>query len=262
MTRWARLLLCWTLAMVPAAASLQAEPVRSASKPGAKRLALCRPGPAEPSTSGKLRGRPTAICPYDLQGLNGRISELLDNPQGRGFNVQKAQYRFGLPTMSSYYDSDRIASYGMGVSGAGGWKMHLSVTEAKYPLNAAPAVFAPGIHPQRLVQVDALSVLYDITLILPENARAAGQCMSVEDAAGTLERAGWKDDTAFANLSVRDGGHANPTYRAPQGGTSIILDMEGVGHLATREERASHCLRGLTVMQPPLDEISSDRSHR
>lgn len=258
MTRCAHLLLCWTLAVVPSAAGVQAEPARSDLKPAAKRKTFCRPGPAEPSTSGKLRGRPSAICPYDLEGLNQRIGELLDNPQGRGFNVQKAQYRFGLPTMSTHYDGDRIASYGMGVSGAGGWKMHLAFQEAKYPLSGAPAVFVPGVHPKRLVEVDALSVRYDIVLIMPEDASVTGQCMRVEDAAKTLERAGWKDDTAFANLSVRDGGHANPTYGAPTGGTSIILYMEGVGHLATREERISHCLTRLTIMQPPLDEISSD----
>lgn len=258
MTRLAHWLLCWTLAMVPAAFGARAEPVRSAPKPDPKRHVLCRPGRAEPSISGRLRDRPTAICPYDLEALNQRIGELLDNPQGRGFNVQKAQYRFGLPTMSSYYESDRIASYGMGVSGAGGWKMQLSAQEAKYPLSGAPGVCVRRVHPKRLVEVDALSVRYDIALIMPEDALVTGQCMRVEDAARTLERAGWRDDTAFANLSARDGGHANPTYRAPKGGTSIILDMEGLGHVATREERSSHCLTGLTVMQPPLDEISSD----
>lgn len=238
------------------AALVHAAPAKAQPALSRERLTLCRTGPAEPSRPAQLRDRPTAICPYDLKRLYQRISELLGNREGRGFSVEKARYSFGLPALSTYYDSDRDAAYGMGVSGAGGWLMHLTVNEAQYPLDGKPAVFDPGIYPRRLVEVDALDVRYDITLILPDGAKTVGQCMSVQDAVETLERAGWKDDTGLATMSVRDGGYADPTFRAPRGGSSIVLKMEGVGHVATGDERVSHCLLGLTVMQPPLGEAA------
>jgi hypothetical protein len=186
-------------------------------------LTLCRPGPAETSRFESLRASPTAICPYDLGVLYRRLGELLDNSRGRGFNVEKAPYNFGLPALSTSYDSNRIPNYEIGVSGAGGWEMQLSVKEAKYPLDGTAASFKPGIYPSRLADVDALDVPYDITLLLPDKAKLSAQCMNVQVAVETLERAGWKDDTVRANPSVADGGHADPTFRDPRGGGSIAV---------------------------------------
>lgn|GEM_PF-6527895 len=133
--------------------------------------------------------------------------------------------------------------------------MRLEVEEATYPLDGGPPAFLPGPNPRRLVEVDTLSVRYDIAITLPEGPPSLGQCLTVSDAITVLEANGWTDETALANLSVRDGGFASPTFKAHEGGTEIILRMASLGRVATEADRAEHCLTGVTVMQPPLVEL-------
>lgn len=245
-----RLALAVVVAVTLLAGAAKAQEVPAGSS-NLERLTECRPGEPEPSTSPSLRSTSTARCPYDLDGLYQRVERVLTRPQGRNYSVTSAALTFGLPTLTSAYDSDRSASYRAEVTGEGGWAMRLSVEEAAYPLDGQPAAFVPGPRPQRLMELNKLSVRYDIDITLPEGVTSPDQCLTVAGAVTVLEANGWTDATALANLSVMDGNYASPTFKAAQGGTEIILQMPGLGRLATDADKAAHCLTGITVMQPP-----------
>lgn len=228
-----------------------ATPAFAKSEPvSVKRLTPCRSGAPEPATSLNLRATPTARCPYDLDNLYQRIGNLLQKGP-RSYNATSAALTFGLRAMIAQYDSDRSASYQMRMDGEGGWSMLLWVRESAYPLDGKPSAFAPGVQPRRLIEINALDIRYDITIMLPAGT-APGRCLTVADAAAELTHAGWTDATSLAGLSVRDGGVADPTFKAAKGGTTIILAMQGRGHVATQAERAAQCVTDITVIQPPL----------
>ena len=211
----------------------------------AERATECRVGAVERSLFPDLRTNPVVLCPYDLENLYRRIGRLLDNRDGRSVDVHKILWTFGLPRPATAYDSDRIADYDVTVRGADGWTMRLTAKEARYPLDGKPAVFTRGVHPTRLVEIDTLDADYDITLRLPDRAMSSGHCLSIQDAADTLERAGWKDDTFLASASVTDGGATGARFDDPRRrcrvaqGMGLPLPDGPYDHPATARRRGS-----------------------
>jgi hypothetical protein len=214
------------------------------------RLTECRPGAPEAATSSQLRATPTARCGYDLAALYRRLGRVLAHADGRGFNATSAALTFGVPAMTTQHDSDHAASYQVLMDGKGGWTMRLWVREMAYPFDGKPPAFTPGRHPQRLMEIDALNVRYDIS-IAPPPGTVPGHCLTVANARAILKRAGWADTTTLANLSGRGGGVASPTFKSTRGSTTI-LRMPSYDHIATETEQAAECVTEVTIMQSPL----------
>jgi len=126
--------------------------------------AKCIEGPSHPAAFATLRPNRTAICTYSFDELVGRIlrfssnTSLVDNVE----NVEKA---LEIPQMTTSYDSPRIASYSMTLSGPDGWRLLLDISEGFYPSNQGPPAFEPGVRAKRLFSAEKAKLWVAMTML-------------------------------------------------------------------------------------------------
>jgi hypothetical protein len=151
-------------------------------------------------------------------------------------NVEKA---FGIPQMTTTHDSERIADYGMKVSGNGGWKAVIWVRESDYLGDIGPARFKPGLRPQRLYRLDdpdsKVNLLVDIRVFGLNPVLGSYECVPVEPLVDAFSNAEWpKLDRPIS--SPTDGG--TPGYFFESGDKRVAFD-----------DRGQKCAQSVTIMQ-------------
>ena len=235
--------------------SAQAAPPQPSATPVHARLTLCRPGPSVPSQFPDLRPGRTAQCPYAANDLAQRIANLLQRGLGEGFNVVSVYSAFGLPAMTTSYDSPRIAAYAMTATGGDGWKIHLTVNEAAYPLDdALPAAFVPGENPTRLAPLEAFDVDASIAIFPKEGAAGPDGCITAAWLGAFATAAGWKDQTAMSAMFVTDAGPGYPRYAGPAGRLLTFLLNRQEGQVPSKHDMETSCVTSVRISIPPKDK--------
>jgi hypothetical protein len=222
-------------------------------KPAPSRLTLCRPGPDRPGTSADQRPGGTARCPYDRDTLVQRIGHLIERSLHDPVEAGTVAAAFGLPAMTTSYDSTRKAAYAVTVTGKDDWKLFLAVGEALYPLDEALApAFEPGPHPRRLIAREKLDVDVRIALFPKPGAKGPAGCITPARLAAFAAAAGWEDRTILSPTHVTDGGPGYPFYAGPDGRhLSFLLDRQA-GSVPSPAEMATSCVTSITIGIPGM----------
>jgi len=156
--------------------------------------ARCVEGPSlrtEAIGGGPIRPTRTAKCLYEFGELIERITKLSIDKDVVD-SVETAEKVFGIPDMTTSQNNSHESSYQTFLSGKGGWRLELWVTEGFYPANKGPVRFVPGPHPKRLYGVrDAkLRIFLNITGWTPTPGQT---CMPISPLFDALTKAGWKE---------------------------------------------------------------------
>lgn len=151
----------------------------------------CVQGPSlrtEATGGGPVRPTQTARCPYEFGELIERITKLSIDKDAVD-SVETAERVFGIPDMTTSQDNPHVSSYQTWLSGKGGWRFQLWVTEGFYPSNTGPVRFVPGPHPKRLYGVrDAkLRIILNIVGWTPTPGQT---CMPISHLFNALTKAG------------------------------------------------------------------------
>jgi hypothetical protein len=212
----------WTLAMTlswhgVAAANLHqsgsdsdehntSSPKAATTDTGAK----CIEGPSQPAAFPTLRPHRTAICSYDFDQLVARIL-LLSINTSQPDSVENVERAFDLPQMTTSYDSPRIASYSMILSGRDGWRLRLDVREGFYPTDKGPTAFEPGLRPKRLYSVEKAKLWVGMIMLEASPGPAPVQCLPVTPLITAIRGAGWQE-VDNQSLLPPDGGPISSAF--------------------------------------------------
>ena len=196
----------------------------------------CTEGPPEPQSPDTPNIRPfrKVECPYGFDELVARVTRLSIN-KSLPDSVETVEATFGLPKMTTAYDDPRIADYTTILSGKGGWRLLLGVTEAFYPLHKGPPGFEPGLHPKRLHKVEDADLRVSIEFLGSVPKLGTIQCVPVSPIVDALLAAGWQD------IGI---GYQPPT----DGGPRTPIFGHGSKRVSIGENRGS-CAQYITLMQ-------------
>jgi hypothetical protein len=159
---------------------------------------LCVPGRPSPVPPGLslVYPTPTAVCPYGYDELIRRMIHLVTDPQAV-YSVETMEKTFGTPKMWTTYDDPRRSAYLIVLTGAGGWRLEVSVDEGFYPSNKGPADFVPGRYPKRLHSIHAASLDANFNLGGMDTSTGKERCFSVPVLIQALRDAGWHPDDSI-----------------------------------------------------------------
>jgi hypothetical protein len=234
--------------LVAAFGAVAASSAKAAPAPASTECRAGRPEPQDPISRGQLRPTPTALCPYDLRHLYGRIARLIASKRG-SLRVEYIESLFGIPPMTTSYDDARMADYTTHLMGAGGWTLSLWVREGFYPLDRRRAMFRPGLRPRRLAPINRATVLVDLSLLQPNHPTpAATRCMTAANALARAGIAGWHEERLI--VPPTDGGPQMPV-RARGDNEILSITMPVKDGYATEAELEGSCLTDLLLSQDP-----------
>jgi len=198
-------------ANLPQSESASDGPKTHSPKPGTTdKSSKCIEGPSQPAAFATLRPNRTAMCSYGFEQLVTRILRLSINTSLPD-SVENVERAFDIPEMTTSYDSPRIASYSMILSGEDGWRLLLDVREGFYPTNKGPPAFEPGLRPKRLYSVEKAELWVEMTQLGPSPGSAPVQCMAVTPFITSIQSAGWKEADKQSLLPT-DGGPISPAF--------------------------------------------------
>ncbi len=181
-----------------------------------------------------IRPTRTAVCPYDFDALNARIRQLITTEHAP-YSVETVETVFGIPQMTTDYDSNRTASYMAQLSGKGGWKLTVWVRESFYPLDKGSPAFVPGLRPRRLRHVKDADLRIDLTILGSSPTLGSIECSAVSPIVDEALQAGWKD--------------IRMKFPPPTDGGAMDM-MLGKGDKAfSVHGRRGECAQNITLMQ-------------
>ena len=203
-------------------------------------LEMCIAGPTIPSRLREIRPSQTAVCPYDFQEVIAKIRQL-GTDKSASYTVETAEQTFGLPEMTDLYSTPRLVGYSMKLSGRGGWRLNVYVSESGSRTDKGPDRFVPGLHPKRLFKPDDdfLNINLRVEGATPGLPPHPNQCIRNVDVSDILIQAGWKERDARQYPPPTDGGRSN---------LSLAYENKSADFIGWQRD----CFINLTLSQKPL----------
>jgi hypothetical protein len=220
-------------------------------------ISTCIEGAPEPVSrfAPSLRPTRTAQCPYGFDELFKRITKLIVHKNAVD-SAETVEKTFGIPTMTTSIDDPHEAMYATVLSGIGGWKVQVAVTESAPPSflgpghhAPSPAIFRPGPRPKRLVSIadERVMIRFDLAVHTP---RSWGDPRCVQSTPfnalppsspifDALMKEGWEDISAEMAAMTTDGGASGKVFKSgnktvsidtPECGWPIVLMQNPVKH--------------------------------
>ena len=188
-------------ALLAGAAASSAAVARSADAP------VCVMAMPEPSDSPQLRPTPRARCDYDVAELRRRMLRLLDQ-RAASISIEAVERLFGLPALTTVFDSEQSANYVAELSGPGAktsWRVRLDFSESFFPMiPGRPKRFRGSLRPTRIKPGERGEVRLNLMLLGPGSSTPGSpDCISAE-ALTRAARPRWKDEVQ--TLMVMDAG--------------------------------------------------------
>jgi hypothetical protein len=218
-----------------------------------------KPGPAapcvavepEPSSSPQLRPMPRAVCNYDVAELDRRIRGLLEL-RSDAVSIEAVERLFGLPAITTLFDSDQSANYGVEIAGAPGkgeWRVLLDYSESFFPMiPSRPKRFRGSLRPVRINPNERGDIQLRLMLLAPRPTAAGAPGCIAPDALAQAGAPRWKSQ--ILPQMVMDAGPMQ-SFEMTRGKLELSADVTG----------NPACLDDLTLTapaDPPVPGITAE----
>ena len=224
------------LIALPLAAALTWAGAVAGQTPAARTgtAAACAEGTAEPSGSPDVRPTQRAVCDYGAAEFHRRLLRLIAAREG-SLDIEAIEREFGLPSVTTAFDSVRTANYSIIVEaapGQDGWSAMISLDESFGPdIPSRPARFRGTLRPVRINPRERGDISIGIVLL---GLTRPGQPFCLSSAAIETEahRLGWR--SGGQNIAMDSG---TVTARLERGGMALSYTP-------------ADCVHGIDLDQP------------